>query len=69
MAVKVKDNFLQAIAEAPTVEAVEVVRCNDCEFCHYNSSNETFKCVSMNGMYKTVAEDDFCSYGERREGE
>ena len=45
---------------------VEVVRCKDCEFCSYNSSNDTCKCKSMNGMYRTVKPDDFCSYGERR---
>ena len=49
--------------------AVPVVRCKDCNFCHYNSSNDTYKCVSMNGMYGTVNENEFCSYGERREGE
>ena len=46
----------------------ELVRCKDCEFCHFNSSNDTFKCSSMNGMFRTVKADDFCSYGERREG-
>lgn len=61
----IKDN----LAEQPTVDAVEVVRCKDCEFCYYNSSNDTYKCRSMNGMYRTVKTDDFCSYGERREGE
>lgn len=51
------------IEEAPTVE---VVRCKDCMFCVYNSSNDTYKCNSMNGMYRRVNVDDFCSYGERR---
>ena len=55
------------IENAPTVDAAEVVRCKDCEFCYYNSSNDTYKCGSMNGMYRTVKTDDFCSYGERRE--
>ena len=53
------------VRNAPTVDAVEVVRCKDCTFCVFNSSNETFKCRSMNGMYRTVGPDDFCSYGER----
>lgn len=42
-----------------------VVLCKDCAFCHYNSSNGTHKCVSMNGMFRTVKPDEFCSYGER----
>lgn len=40
--------------------------CVECEFCHYNSSNGTFKCQSMNGMNRTVQPYDFCSYGERK---
>ena len=54
------------IENAPTVDAVEVIRCEYCEFCHYNSSNDTYKCTSSNGMNRTVGRDEFCSYGERR---
>ena len=61
--------FVRHIDEAPTVGAVEVVRCKDCTFCVFNSSNETFKCRSMNGMYRTVVPDDFCSYGERKDND
>ena len=43
--------------------------CVECEFCHYNSSNGTFKCTCINGMNRRVEPYDFCSYGERREGE
>ena len=57
------------VDNAPTVDAVEVVRCKDCTFCVFNSSNETFKCRSMNGMYRTVVPDDFCSYGERKDND
>lgn len=42
------------------------VFCKDCEFCGYNSSSETYKCRCMNGMYRTVKPDDFCSYGEMK---
>lgn len=51
----------------PTVDAEEVVRCKDCVFCHYNSSNETYKCSTMNGMYRTVEPNEFCAYGERKD--
>ena len=43
------------------------VRCKDCVFCHYNSSNETYKCSTMNGMYRTVEPNEFCFYGERKD--
>ena len=46
-----------------------IVRCKNCEFCGYNSSNGTYKCRSMNGMNRTVEPNDFCSYGERRDND
>lgn len=54
------------IAGLPDADVVPVVRCKDCEFGCFNTSNETYKCRSMNGMYRTVHAEDFCSYGERR---
>ena len=55
------------IQKAPTVDAVEVVRCKGCEFCVYNPCNDTYKCRSMSGMYRRVEPDEFCSYGEKKE--
>ena len=44
---------------------LEVVRCKDCK--HYTSSSG---CIGiMPGYGFDVKPDDFCSYGERREGE
>lgn len=55
--------------DAPTVDAVPVVRCKDCK--HYD--DHTGKCyVFCEGQYHTELEvdsDHFCSYGERRKGE
>ena len=59
---KVINGFIGVIETEPTVDAVEVVRCKDCEgwesklgrygFCEYFNKHKHF--------------DDFCSYGERR---
>ena len=46
----------------PTVDAVEVVRCRDCKHC-----NEGF-CVGYHAHHD-VMPDDFCSYGERKDGD
>lgn len=58
------------IAMAPTVDAVEVVRCKEC--CHLENG---YRCRTplgarlYNGEYILVdPEDDFCPYGERKEG-
>lgn len=62
----------QVIQSAPTVEAVEVVRCKDCR--HYKRGivfKETMFCFrpdETGGAYVIRSEDDnFCSYGERRD--
>ena len=55
------------IANAPTVDAVEVVRCRDCKhwhkgtlFCDYMPYGEAQERVNWYA-------DDFCSYGERKD--
>ena len=45
------------IADTPTVDAVPVVRCRDCR------KFKTYGCRMVASGY-----DDFCSYGERKEG-
>jgi hypothetical protein len=49
--------------DAPTVDAVEVVRCKDCK--HYYYSAYAMRCV-CDFDNKEWDKDDFCSYGERR---
>jgi hypothetical protein len=50
------------VNQAPTVDAVPVVRCTDCWF--YQSDNR----CGWNGS-TGWAPDDYCSYGERMEDE
>ena len=57
------------IVNAPTVDAVEVVRCKKCRFSKYFEESGTRKCRTQNGMYRTVEDSDFCSYGEREDNE
>ena len=57
-----------AIDEAPTVDAVEVVRCRDC--IHYDFG-VCLKIYSDGGVsqyaWQERNEDDFCSYGKRKD--
>lgn len=61
------DHFLNMIFNAPTVDAVPVVRCKDCKgWC----AEEIAKQYGVD-RYCTMTTiptnaDDFCSYGERR---
>ena len=55
------------VDEMPTVDAVEVVRCKDCK---YYWLPQRF-CEHERHDYQTMAvwqeDDDFCSYGERKD--
>ena len=52
------------VMDAPTIDAVPVVRCKDCK--HYQTD------VLFNSNYccgRRRKPDDYCSYGERKESE
>ena len=56
---------IKCLENAPTVDAVEVVRCKDC------AKRNTAKCsMSHGGDFKVQirweADNDFCSWGERK---
>ena len=56
------------IDDAPTVDAVEVVRCKDCKYWQDNNDGYPHEeCRWGNG--ETPDANDFCSYGERKEGD
>lgn len=57
--------IISRIDEAPTVDAVQVVRCGDCkEFNQYET--ETGECMKY---AQTRWKDNFCNYGKRRKND
>lgn len=52
------------IVEAPTVDAVEVVRCKDCKYWDKATVRKGFLICPASGM--EIMADDYCSYGERK---
>lgn len=59
-----------AIADTPTVDAVEVVRCRNCRFAHrVDGPREKYSCAKGNYCTPWLNGDDFCSNGERRADE
>ena len=54
------------IEEMPTVDAVPVVRCRECKHC----DPENYHCDHPMGTAAPLRRkpEDFCSYGERKEG-
>lgn len=53
------------VRDAPTVDAVEVVRCKDCKHLMFSDCYGECRAARM-GIVKP---DDFCSYGERKTDE
>ena len=53
-------DVVRLILEAPTVDAVEVVRCKDCKW--FNNAGCAISIVDDSDKPKEM---DFCSYGER----
>lgn len=58
------DEAVDKVGNAPSVDAVEVVRCKDCE--HYIKSEENIGGHCREHCMWTNT-DDFCSYGERKD--
>ena len=55
------------IDNAPTIDAVEVVRCKDCRHAYKRKPiNKTAVLCELYGA--GMKDNDFCSYGERNEG-
>ena len=66
-----EETILDLVDSIPTVDAVVVTRCKDC--VHWNDDPDTYgaddgpkgKCMKS---FETMCADDFCSYGERKDG-
>ena len=60
----------ETIEDAPTVDAVEVVRCKNCAFYREAEDwdgNKYYACHKRAAvLIMQMKPDDFCSYGERR---
>lgn len=69
------DNLAEGFTEAdrvirqmPTVDAVPVVRCKDCKYAYINSFSASSGVALCTSSGQPMQQDDFCSYGERKEG-
>ena len=69
--------LLEAIDDAPTVDAEEVVRCKDCKHCTVTADGMICECalptkrmmdyyIYGSTVLAKVGAEDFCSHGERR---
>ena len=64
------NGLVNLIEQAPTIDAVPVVRCKDCkhgELC-LNSQGSEYVVCSMDDHHVWLP-NEYCSYGERKDGE
>lgn len=60
----------EAIAEAPTIDAVEIVRCKDCvHFRTYALASDAEVLTDCAVHTHRPQEDGYCSYGEREDND
>ena len=66
------NGLLGLIEKTPTVDAVVVTRCKDCKWFADNNDGEWYGCQMFQVVRITPEDapkpDDFCSYGERKDG-
>lgn len=53
----------ETIDQVPAADVVPVVRCKNCK---YNRGSK--KCLNPDSFFAVPKDDDFCSYGERKDG-
>ena len=65
---KTRQDIEDWLNSAPTIDAVQVVRCKDCKFGDWDSKpNDAMVCMrTKDGFWRSG--NDFCSFGERKEG-
>lgn len=67
--------LLRWIRKQPTIDAVPVVRCKDCDYSRPLNRKDPFEntftegCIWCHKHGDAVFENDFCSYGVRKEGD
>ena len=58
---------IEMVKDAPSVDAVQVVRCKDCKYATYSERWKTLKCAERE--YDFTPDDGYCFMGERGEAD
>lgn len=62
------DSAINALRNAPSADVVPVVRCKDCKYWQDNNDGYPHEECRW-GHGETPDANDFCSYGERKDGD
>ena len=65
-------NIVARIEKIPAADVAPVVRCKDCKWFADNNGGQWYGCQMFQVVWNTPEDapkpDDFCSYGERKDG-
>ena len=64
---KTRQDIEEWLNNSPTIDAVPVVKCRDCKHYEIHKPKVLENC-ERKGYIIPMKPDDFCSYGERKEG-
>lgn len=56
------------LEELPAADVAPVVRCKDCTYATLYEDSEGLYCTNICGLFTRVMDDDYCSYGGRKDG-
>lgn len=57
------------LMKIPAADVAPVVQCKDCVYAVLFKGAECLYCSNLDGLCTYVADDDYCSYGERKDKE
>lgn len=63
------DDCVATVLKAPAADVAPVVRCKDCKYAYINSFSAASGVLFCSSSMKAMQQDDFCSYGERKDGD
>ena len=63
------DTQAEELRRQASVDAVEVVRCKDCKHRGTDGCAMWYECMECKGQHSWENCDDFCSYGEKMDGD
>lgn len=67
--IQVYNEALQVVEDAPTVGAVEVVRCRDCKYRVLDWQIKSYYCCHPNGLCGEMDGTRYCDCGDRKDGD
>ena len=65
----INPRHIELIKNIPAADVAPVVQCKDCVYAGLFKGTECLYCSNLDGLCNYVADDDYCSYGERKDEE